>query len=111
MIDEKKLIEEIEEYIEEYSDVDENGYHNLKWCAMMEALEVIKQQPKIGEWILCSERLPEHEEKVLTCKNGHIEIHEYDKKRNMWIDLRTNWAWSAHMVNAWQPLPKPWKGE
>lgn len=46
MIDEKKLIAGLKEYIEEYSELDENGMHNLKWCAMMEALELVEQQEK-----------------------------------------------------------------
>jgi len=49
---------EIEEYIEEYSDLDENGYHSLKWCAMEEARDVLSMLPAVdaapvvyGEWV------------------------------------------------------------
>ena len=41
-----KVIEQLEEYIEEYSELDENGLHNLKWCAMQEALDVVKRGGK-----------------------------------------------------------------
>ena len=42
-----EAIAEIEEYIEEYSDLDENGYHNLKWCAMEEARDVLSMLPVV----------------------------------------------------------------
>ena len=116
MIDEKNLINRINEYIEEYSDVDENGYHNLKWCAMMEALEVIKQQPKIGEWIpltigedgLLNCKLPEEDEKVLISGGGSVweDIFMYDEE-GYYLDI-----WGGDLIGlAWQPKPEPWKGE
>ena len=37
LIDADALMLKILDYIEEYSDVDEKGWHNLKWCAMKEA--------------------------------------------------------------------------
>lgn len=39
------VIERIEEYIDEYSEVDANGWHNPKWCAMEEAKMVLEQAP------------------------------------------------------------------
>lgn len=127
MIDEKKLIDEIEEYIEEYSDVDENGYHNLKWCAMMEALEVIKQQPKIGEWIPVSEGLPKERDWYLAVfresDTGFIlipRVAEYVGRetkittKDYWIiiDLSTPVEYIRNLeCIAWQPKPEPWKGE
>lgn len=65
MIDEKKLIAELKKYIEKYSDLDENVMHNLKWCAMMEALELVEKQEKEGWWNLCSEKLPK-------CTDGKV---------------------------------------
>lgn len=41
-IDADAVIEQLKEYIEEYAWLDENGMHNLKWCAMMEALGVVE---------------------------------------------------------------------
>ena len=37
LIDADALMLKIQDYIEEYGDVDERGLHNLKWCAMKEA--------------------------------------------------------------------------
>ena len=49
-------IAEIEEYIEEYSELEpETGYHNLKWCAMEEAKDVLSMLPSVDaipmEWL------------------------------------------------------------
>lgn len=54
MIDEKKLIEELEEYTQR------SGY-----ASVGEIMEIVYEQPKIGEWIPVSERLPVVETEVL----------------------------------------------
>lgn len=33
----------LEEYIDEYDGIDYEGYHNLKWCAMKEALNALEE--------------------------------------------------------------------
>jgi hypothetical protein len=44
LISRAAAIAEIEEYIEEYSELDpETGFHSLKWCAMEEAKEVLSK--------------------------------------------------------------------
>ena len=121
MIDEKKLIAEMREYIDEYKELDMQGIHNLKWCAMMDALELVESQPKVGKWIPCSERLPEkdgiyivddrasnspwiHTAGFKASSKAWCENHGvyYDDKYGRYEDGR---------VTAWQPLPEPWKGE
>ena len=47
LIDANALMLKILDYIEEYSDVDEKGWHNLKWCAMKETEMAIKDAPTI----------------------------------------------------------------
>ena len=72
------------------------------------APSVIPKQ-KEGEWIPCSERLPEIGQKVLasTKKTVFTQVfkgYHSDPKR---------WAWENNRVKrieAWQPLPEPWKG-
>ena len=44
-IDADKVIEQLNEYLDEYSWVNEEGLHDLKWCAMMEALAVVEEAP------------------------------------------------------------------
>lgn len=59
MIDEKKLIEKSTYYPSPVSDY-EAGWNdcNRDW------MKRIDEQPKVGEWIPCSERLPENEQEV-----------------------------------------------
>lgn len=137
MIDEKKLIAEIKDYIEEYSGIDENGMHNLKWCAMMEALGLVEQQEKVGEWIPCSERLPEDLTPVNITWTNHFPPDYYAHIKDVHftytgIFYKGKWYWwSAYAkdtlaeygndevdemadeieVLAWQTLPEPWEGE
>lgn len=47
LISRRSMLEQIEEYIEEYSEVDSNGLHNLKWCAMEEAKAVLEREPAV----------------------------------------------------------------
>lgn len=48
LISRAAAIAEIKDYIEEYSELEpETGYHNLKWCAMKEAEDVLSTLPAI----------------------------------------------------------------
>ncbi len=95
MIDEKRLVKEIKNWIktdrfEDYS----AGY------ILSDVIEEINKMPKVGEWIPVSERLPEHSELclvstgniVMTCPYCEIKFKEYG-------------------VTAWQPLPEPYREE
>ena len=43
MIDADALMLKIQDYIDEYSDLDEYGLHNFKWCAMKEVEMAINE--------------------------------------------------------------------
>lgn len=72
MIDEKKLIEEIQgrqKYYEskaaEYDEAGERYEYLMDVCngkatELTATLSIINEQPKVAEWIPCSERLPEN---------------------------------------------------
>ena len=72
MIDEKKLIEEIKkrrDYWEskaaEYDEAGERYEYLMDVCngkatELTATLSIINEQPKVAEWIPCSERLPEN---------------------------------------------------
>lgn len=47
LIDAEAVLEEIRDYIDEYSLLDENGYHNGKWCAMKEAEDMLENAPTV----------------------------------------------------------------
>ena len=47
LIDADMAMLKIQEYIEEYGELDEHGWHNEKWCAMKEAAMSIDDAPTI----------------------------------------------------------------
>lgn len=48
LISRAAAIAEIEEYLEEYSELEPGtGYHSLKWCAMEEAKDVLSMLPAV----------------------------------------------------------------
>ena len=124
MIDEKKLIAEIREYIDEYKELDMQGMHSLKWCAMMDALELVESQPKVGEWISIDDRLPTLGTwNIVTIKNhlkgGRRELRYpatymekiYDVGYGFYKNGVDILLPEYSEVIAWQPLPEPWGGK
>lgn len=45
LISRQQAIDALDDYLDEYSGLDEEGYHNEKWCAMSEAKMVIENLP------------------------------------------------------------------
>lgn len=113
MIDEKKLIDAIETYAKDKTNI---GYWYDRLWGMRMAIEIINQQPKIGEWILCSERLPEVPEDTddKDCPEFNVMI----KGASIATTLKysPDGAWfddlgQVYEVIVWMPLPEPWEGE
>ena len=73
------------------------------------AIEALEQT----RWIPCSERLPEDEQLVIfSTKTGRVHQGKYHKDNsvNQWYsDIDKMRAWN-NVVNAWMPLPEPYKG-
>lgn len=119
MIDEKKLIEDIEKEIEFAMKCNMPAMV----AGMRQIASVIEEQPKIGEWIPCSERLPElhrvdmqSEEEyymisdsVIITDGERISVSEYE------VDDGDREGWLAHDfekiedVIAWMPIPEPYR--
>lgn len=98
MIDEKVLLKEIE-----------RG-RKCGFCAITydDLEERIKGMPKVGEWIPCSERLPESKREevvrswyIVTLATGAVVEKCFDFIKKEWVtDIE---------VIAWMPLPEPYK--
>jgi len=61
LISRQDAIDAIDDYLDEYSGLDEEGYHGEKWCAMAEAKMVI-------------ENLPPAQPKILACGEGELNV-------------------------------------
>lgn len=115
MIDEKKLIEELESmpYIHGRYD-HENGNADFingieTWHEMV--LQKIKSQPKIGCWIPVAERLPKVPEGIEDeyCPEFNVMIKGFSRATTLkcasdgtWFDEYGN----TYLVVAWMPLPE-----
>ena len=124
MIDENKLIEKINDYCSEFDEsLEENesfdGYNIKSICmsTIADILDLIRDQPKVGEWIPVEERLPNEEEfEKYYCRNHYaaefiVMIKGANKptslyyKEGVWFDDDNN----DYDVIAWQPLPEPYE--
>lgn len=80
-------------------------------------IKLIEEQTKVGEWILCSERLPEPFERVIVFVKYNNEVSKnmsicndvittnFRDKNGDWIDAGLHYE-----IVAWMPLPEPFKG-
>lgn len=67
-------------------------------------------EPERGEWIPCSERLPDDEDYVLVCATESEEgvfIAHYVEGANEWRYESDEGMYHIVHVAAWQPLPEP----
>lgn len=107
MIDEERLIEDLIKCKE----------LGRKSCEVVD--ELIRNQPKIGGWIPCSERLPDkgvmnpitndYAEYLCTvCVDGFRTVRpiKFDKD-GCWVNHGMNFD---KYVTAWQPLPEAYHG-
>ena len=107
MIDEKKLIERFE--------------HTPALSKIVHSIvRIFEEQPKVGEWIPVSERLPNKEEFInaylrkkcvaefiVMIKGANKPTTLYFTRNGKWVDEERN----AYDVIAWQQLPEPYCSE
>lgn len=102
MIDEKKLLENLIPLLNEHGDMYFAG----------RIIGMIDSQPKIGEWIPCSERLPEKDGKYLVTYCDDL-VENYVITRNYYNGRFEPMPYSEEHTGrkslAWQPLPEPYE--
>lgn len=83
---------------------------------IVDVLNTIEQQPKVGEWIPVEEGLPKkyngfYEINLVTLENGHVCFGVYRYDSNEWwtrmSEGETVYS-NKHKVIAWMPLPEPY---
>lgn len=109
MIDEKKLIEDIlqhENVLASANHVYKSGYRDRQ----VEIIDIINRQPKVGEWIPVSEKLPEESGTYIVnaIENCivHVTFAKWMKRMKKWNLTGSRSYWK---VTAWQPLPESYK--
>lgn len=116
MIDEKKLIEEIKSL-----QVTVNGLRAGKGILREfekqyreSILRIIEAQPKVGEWIPYSERLPEKTGYYLVQLSRKLPNEDYaDRIVVLYNGEDKEFMTYKRLIVAWMPLPEPYspKGE
>ena len=110
MIDEKKLLEKLEEL--KFAN-EERGYDTAK-DVIQEIINLVDEQPKT-DWIPCEERLPSEAGMYLATyvyENVKIvDIMFFDGKKYYFPDDMLGISQKFVEVIAWQPLPQPYKKE
>lgn len=107
---------------------DNSNYTN----GLLSAIDIVNQQPKIGEWIPCSERLPEEHKSIFAKLKGtdkwsnamfektssevNATIEFEDGKRAVKALHTIDGRWNEgnrglkFKVIAWKPFPEPYTG-
>ena len=113
-ISKEYLLAEIDDLADEFSETDENGLHNERWCGISDAKRVIINTPFVSDrpqgWIPCSERLPEPGSWAIWCSiKGIIQVARWKEDA---IDhfFPDQGFFNLEDAVAWMPLPEPWKG-
>lgn len=100
MINEKKLVEEIEKRA--------NPNNPKDVCYVANIKKIIANQPKVGEWIDCKWSMPSNGSYVLLfTEDKDITIGKYYWGLKEWY-IYERWV-SLHYVIAWMPLPEPYE--
>lgn len=129
MIDEKKFVEELDKKSKEQDE--RCGYFRRSGdrrssliCAgitvgLVEAKKIIDEQAKVGEWIPCSEQLPnDRKEKLVYLSSNRVTVAVYNEHRLPHSGDSIGWGYRApdgyidfekETVIAWRPLPEPYR--
>lgn len=115
MIDEKKLINELIIRREKLRYISIAALHNnMNYVDTVineinSIIDIINEQPRVGEWIPVSERLPKEARAVeVTMYDGNRAIGHFYNRLDTWFDSINDVAID---VIAWKEPSEPWEGE
>lgn len=77
----------------------------------LDALEQAVEMLEAQEWIPCKERLPEVGRSVLLSRRSMDTREGCLQADGKWWQYRWNEILNANQVNAWMPLPEPYRAE
>ncbi len=106
MIDEKRLVEQLNELKDKCWDrakKENNINFARKQLDISQVIGIINIQPKIGGWIPCSEKLPEEKGWYLVYAKNQRPFVAYFKGKT--FPLNNHY----HEIVAWMPLPEPYE--
>lgn len=117
MIDEKKLVEKLNKitFKAEVRNSCYKGARTEKMLCYEDVMSIINKQPKFGEWIPVSKRLPPKPEEYHMHEKSYIVQERYvlepytaywdgEKWTNILDDVLTD-------IIAWQPLPERYQND
>ena len=112
MIDEKVLIKKMWNKFNSYYNDANRFIEEVTATANMvlsDVQKMIEEQEKVGEWIPCSERLPEETDYYLVTVKGATKSTElyFSCQTGLWSDELEN----TYHVIAWQELPQAYEGK
>lgn len=112
----EKILEEIDQEVKEYMEIDFGDEYNAgaKDMAKM-ARKIIRKHMNDG-WIPVEERLPEEPKENPVFDDKPLELYLVDMGgsyplRAFWNGKEFTDGWSVLKVTAWMPLPEPYRPE
>lgn len=89
-----------------YTEEEIQKMQDLEFAEIEKAYEIgLREGRKTGEWIPCSERLPSEDGSyIVTSSFGKVYTSHYYAEHGQWQYNRRG------MIEAWMPLPEPYKG-
>lgn len=95
----------------------DDDYIEINGYGAIEDIRALPSADRPQEWIPCSERLPEPDKYVLLsfdnftlAEVGRYEVDDDGGGAFYAGDDEKSYSSYGIFVNAWMPLPKPWKG-
>lgn len=106
MIDEKKLIKELDAWWDTLS-----SRTDIRDSIIEAVIEKINNAEKVGEWTPVTERLPEKKGEYLFTTNSYsgatLGIYNFDPENNFDVEF----ASTGMDLTAWTPLPEAYREE